>query len=55
MSANKRIVVKVGTSSVTHPNGTINLKFIDKLCAALTDLKNEGNDVILVTSGAVGA
>ena len=54
MSANKRIVVKVGTSSVTHPNGTINLKFIDKLCAALTDLKNEGNDVILVTSGAVG-
>ena len=54
MSANKRIVVKVGTSSVTHSNGTINLKFIDKLCAALTDLKNEGNDVILVTSGAVG-
>lgn len=54
MGANKRIIVKVGTSSVTHPNGTINLRFIDKLCAALTDLKNEGNDVILVTSGAVG-
>lgn len=54
MSKEKRIVVKVGTSSVTHPNGTINLRFVDKLCAALTDLKNEGNDVILVTSGAVG-
>ncbi len=54
MGTGKRIVVKVGTSSVTHPNGTINLRFIDKLCGALTDLKNEGNDVILVTSGAVG-
>lgn len=54
MGAKKRIVVKVGTSSVTHPNGTINLRFIDRLSAALTDLKNEGNDVILVTSGAVG-
>lgn len=54
MTTGKRIVVKVGTSSVTHENGQINLRFIDKLCAALTDLKNEGNDVILVTSGAVG-
>ncbi|MEE0434018.1 MAG: glutamate 5-kinase [Peptococcaceae bacterium] len=54
MGRHKRIVVKVGTSSVTHENGTINLRFIDKLCAALTDLKNEGNEVILVTSGAVG-
>lgn len=54
MRDKKRIVVKVGTSSVTHKNGKINLRFIDKLCTALTDLKNEGNDVILVTSGAVG-
>lgn len=54
MRSKKRIVVKVGTSSVTHPNGTINLRFIDKLCASLTDLKNEGNDVILVTSGSIG-
>ena len=54
MSDAKRIVVKVGTSSLTHNNGRINLRFIDKLTATLTDLINEGNQVILVTSGAIG-
>lgn len=50
----KRIVVKVGTSSLTHQNGRINLRFVDKLSAILTDLKNQGNELILVTSGAIG-
>lgn len=54
MSDAKRVVVKVGTSSLTHENGRINLRFIDKLCAVLTDLINDGNQVILVTSGAIG-
>ena len=54
MSKGKRIVVKVGTSSLTHENGRINLRFVDKLSAVLTDLKNEGCEVILVTSGAIG-
>lgn len=49
-----RIIVKVGTSSLTHENGRINLRFIDKLCAVLTDLHNTGIDVILVSSGAIG-
>lgn len=54
MKEKKRIVVKVGTSSLTHSNGQINIRVIDKLCAILTDLKNDGNEIILVTSGAIG-
>lgn len=52
--AAKRIVVKVGTSSLTHKNGKINLKKMENLARVLTDLTNEGKEVILVTSGAIG-
>jgi len=51
----KRIVVKVGTSSINHPNGKLNLFQIDALVRQLVDLYNQGKEVILVTSGAVGA
>ncbi|MEG1641671.1 MAG: glutamate 5-kinase [Synergistaceae bacterium] len=51
----KRIVVKIGTSSVTHSNGRINLRRMESLSVALAELKNRGIDVILVSSGAVGA
>lgn len=50
-----RIVVKVGTSTVTRENGSINLRRLDALARVLTDLKNMSNDIVLVTSGAVGA
>lgn len=50
-----RIVVKVGTSTVTRENGSINLRRLDGLARVLTDLKNTGNEIVLVTSGAVGA
>lgn len=50
----KRIVVKVGTSTLTHENGKINLARIDKLTEVLSDLMNQGLEIILVTSGAVG-
>ncbi|MBR0148972.1 MAG: glutamate 5-kinase [Lachnospiraceae bacterium] len=50
----KRIVVKIGSSSITHPEtGSQNLLKIEKLVRQLTDLKNRGYDVALVTSGAV--
>ena len=50
----KRIVVKIGSSSLTHPqtNG-INLYKLEKLIRILTDLRNQGKDVILVSSGAI--
>ena len=49
----KRVVVKVGTTSLTYPNGKFNLKKIDNLSKMLTDLTNKGIDVVLVSSGAI--
>ncbi|MBP5261955.1 MAG: glutamate 5-kinase, partial [Clostridiales bacterium] len=50
----KRIVVKVGTSSITYENGKINHGNVDKLCRAIADLMNQGKEILLVTSGAIG-
>ncbi|GED49815.1 glutamate 5-kinase [Carnobacterium maltaromaticum] len=50
----KRIVIKVGTSTLMYPTGAINLQRIEKLAFVLTDLKNQGKEVILVSSGAIG-
>lgn len=50
----KRIVVKVGTSTLTHDTGKINLKRIESLVRVLSDLMNLGHEVILVSSGAIG-
>ena len=50
----KRIVVKVGTSTLIHPNGRINLQAIDQLSFSLSGLVNEGKQVVLVSSGAIG-
>lgn len=50
----QRIVVKVGTSTLIYPNGAINLKAIDQLAFILSDLQNQGKEVLLVSSGAIG-
>lgn len=50
----KRVVVKVGTSTLTHPSGSFNLRHIESLVKTLSDLKNSGIEIILVTSGAIG-
>ena len=50
----KRIVVKIGTSSLIHQNGKVNLQTIDRLAYALTALNNQGYELVLVTSGAIG-
>lgn len=49
-----RIVVKVGTSTLAHETGKLNIKRTGELCRVLSDLKNAGNEVILVSSGAIG-
>lgn len=49
-----RIVIKVGTSTLAHATGLLNIRRIEKLCEVLSDLKNAGNEVILVSSGAIG-
>lgn len=50
----KRIVVKVGTSTLTYETGKTNIRRMVKLCSVLADLHNAGLDVVLVTSGAIG-
>lgn len=51
----RRIVVKVGTSLITHPGGRLHLAGMDRLVRQLSDLASSGRDVILVSSGAIGA
>lgn len=48
-----RIVVKVGTSTLAHPTGRLNIARIECLCKVLSDLKNAGHEIILVSSGAI--
>src|SRR5665647_1570874 len=50
----KRIVIKVGTSTITYENGRMNLRNIERLSRAISSLMNQGKEVILVTSGAIG-
>jgi len=51
----QRVVVKVGTSTLTTEDGRLNIDKIKKIVMELSNLQNKGYDVILVTSGAVGA
>ena len=51
----RRIVVKVGTSTLTHATGHLNLRRIEKLVKVLSDMKNSGIQIVLVSSGAVSA
>ena len=49
----QKIVVKVGTSTLTHPSGDLDLRSMERLVRAMADLKGEGNEMILVSSGAI--
>ncbi len=49
----KRIVVKIGTSSLTYSTGKLNIRQIEKLIRVLSDIRNQGREVILVSSGAI--
>ena len=50
----KRIVFKVGTSTLTHETGKLNLRRMRDLARVLSDLKNAGREIVLVSSGAIG-
>lgn len=52
---NKTVVVKVGTSSITDEEGKISQKSVAKICHEVSDLKRSGNNVVIVTSGAIAA
>ncbi|MBQ4090260.1 MAG: glutamate 5-kinase [Clostridia bacterium] len=49
-----RIVVKVGTSTLAHATGHMNIRRIEQLCKVMSDMKNAGNEMVLVSSGAIG-
>ncbi len=49
-----RIVIKVGTSTLAHSTGRLNIRRVEEMCKVLSDLKNSGNEIILVSSGAIG-
>lgn len=54
ISERKRIVVKVGTSTLTHKTGRLNIRRVEQLVKTLADIYNAGHEVILVSSGAIG-
>lgn len=54
LSERKRIVVKVGTSTLTHKTGRLNIRRVEQLVKTLADIYNAGYEVILVSSGAIG-
>ena len=49
-----RVVIKIGTSTLAHPTGHLNIRRTEQLCKIISDIKNAGNQVILVSSGAIG-
>lgn len=49
-----RVVIKVGTSTLTYGNGNLNIRGIENLCKVISDLKNSGLEIVLVSSGAIG-
>lgn len=49
-----RIVIKIGTSTLTHSTGHLNIRRVASLCQVVSDIKNAGHEVILVSSGAIG-
>ncbi len=54
ISERKRIVIKVGTSTLTHKTGLLNIRRVEQLVKTLADLHNAGHEVVLVSSGAIG-
>jgi len=49
-----RIVIKIGTSTLAHPTGHLNIRRVEELCKVISDIKNSGQEVIVVSSGAIG-
>lgn len=49
-----RIIIKIGTSTLAHSTGHLNIRRVEQLCKVISDIKNSGHEVILVSSGAIG-
>lgn len=49
-----RIVVKIGTSTLAYATGQLNIRRVEELCKTMSDIRNAGHELILVSSGAIG-
>lgn len=49
-----RLVIKIGTSTLAHATGNLNIRIVEQLCKVISDIKNAGHEVIIVSSGAIG-
>jgi len=49
-----RLVIKIGTSTLAHSTGHLNIRRVEELCKTISDIKNAGHEVIIVSSGAIG-
>ena len=49
-----RVVIKIGTSTLAHSTGHLNIRRVEEICKVVSDVKNAGNEVIVVSSGAIG-
>lgn len=49
-----RIAVKIGTSTLTHSSGRLNIRRVEELCKIISDIKNAGHEMVLISSGAIG-
>ena len=49
-----KVVIKLGTSTLAHDTGRLNIRRVEELCKVISDLKNAGNEIIMVSSGAIG-
>ena len=54
ISNKKRIVIKLGTSTLAHKTGKLNIRRMNNLVRVLADLQNSGKELIIVSSGAIG-
>ena len=54
ISEKKRIVIKLGTSTLTHKTGRLNIRRMENLVKVMADLQNSGKEIVIVSSGAVG-
>ena len=49
-----RVVIKIGTSTLAYTTGHLNIRRVESLCKVISDIKNSGHEVIVVSSGAIG-
>ncbi len=48
-----RIVIKIGSSTLAHPTGKLNIRLVERLCKVISDIKNAGEEIVVVSSGAI--